>query len=627
MSSYSFRGAVKKWIPREEDQTAPHTATDSQQRLQLSKSSQQLYSDAVNDKWSVKQLMRLLRLYGAHNCLWDTRHPDNRNRKFRKAALIDITAAMGEGTTCAQVLQKINVLRATYRYEKRRIKQRIRRGIGAKTKLKWFALADSFLRNVPKSEMNKKREDADSDSDLEDALVFTIEPEVLTSLSDGGNFQNDDLYIKEEFDQVIIVFLILLTHAFMTHQTISALTVLHLDLFHYDFAFFPLITISFHHHCPSTPNGAVNKKSFFVQDNIRFPTVSSPENVSPLQRKSEQMSTSVKRKWTTHESLQFIFLLRSYPLLWQLDINDPLVIEQQATEQEKALEEISHTMQLPKQRLRRRLETFIATYRREMEAIKLDSQHKPRFTWWPMVQEYLETPQLTKINISENMEEDNKQKLNEMAPLDSFALDGNTDQPNNALYLSAPSSPTVSQIFSPASPANNEDSIGNNDTYTAERQNFSNPPLKLIWNGLEDDLLEGKWSLKHSVKFLRLYGAHRCLWDLNDPDYRSREMRAAAIEDIAAAMGYGLDADYVAKKIKIFRITYMQHRKRMLEAIKQNRAPDVQLRWFPLADSFLRPHIGLRSIKEQEREMPQFDFQYVYANLNLIDPSLLADLK
>lgn len=102
--------------------------------------------------------MRLLRLYGAHHCLWDTRHPDNRNRKLRKAALIDITTAMGEGSTCAQVLQKINVLRATYRYEKRRIKQRIRRGIGAKTKLKWFALADSFLRNVPRSEINKKKE-------------------------------------------------------------------------------------------------------------------------------------------------------------------------------------------------------------------------------------------------------------------------------------------------------------------------------------------------------------------------------------------------------------------------------------------------------------------------------------
>ncbi|XP_039950767.1 uncharacterized protein LOC120768244 isoform X1 [Bactrocera tryoni] len=562
MSSYSFRGAVKTWIPREEEQTAPHTATDSQQ-LQLSKSAQQLYSDPANDKWSVKQLMRLLRLYGAHQCLWDTRHPDNRNRKFRKAALIDITAAMGEGNTCSQVLQKINVLRATYRYEKRRIKQRIRRGIGAKTKLRWFALADSFLRNVPRSEIKKKKEDADTDSDLEDAIVFTIEPEVLTSLSDDENFQNDDYYIKEDFDQ----------------------------------------------------------------DSIRFPTVSTTEDVGPSLRESEQISTSIKRKWTTHDSLQFIFLLRSYPLLWQLDINDPLVTEQQATQQEKAIEDISHTMQLPKQRLRRRLETFLDTYRRETEAIKQDNQHKPRFAWWPMVQEYLETPQLAKININENTEEYNKRKLNEITSLVPLTLDGNTDEPNDALYLSAPSSPTVSQIFSPASPANNEDSISNNDTYTAEQQNFSNPPLKLIWNGLEDDLLEGKWSLKHSVKFLRLYGAHRCLWDLNDPDYRSREMRGAAIEDIAAAMGYDLDADYVAKKIKIFRITYMQHRKRMLEAIKQNRAPDVQLRWFPLADSFLRPHIGLRSIKEQEREMPQFDFQYVYANLNLIDPSLLADLK
>nr|XP_036215913.1 uncharacterized protein LOC106626235 isoform X2 [Bactrocera oleae] len=562
MSSYSFRGAVKTWIPRVEEQIEPQTVTDSKQ-LQISKSAQQLNSDPANYKWSVKQLMRLLRLYGAHHCLWDTRHPDNRNRKLRKAALIDITTAMGEGSTCAQVLQKINVLRATYRYEKRRIKQRIRRGIGAKTKLKWFALADSFLRNVPRSEINKKKEDADSDSDLEDAVVFTIESEALISLSDDESFQNDDSNIKVKLEK----------------------------------------------------------------DSKRLSTVSSAEDLSPPLRKREEMSTSVKRKWTTHESLQFIFLLRSYPLLWQLDINDPLAIYQQAAQQEKALEEISHTMQLPKQRLRRRLETFLATYRLEIEAIKQDSQHKPSFSWWPMVEEYLETPQLAKFSTNKNIEENNKWKLNEIKPVETSATDVHIYQSNDALCLSAPASPSVSQIFSPASPANNEDSISLNDAYAAKQQNFTNPPLKLIWNGLEDDLLEGKWSLKHSVKFLRLYGAHRCLWDLNDPNYRSREMRAAAIEDIAAAMGYGLDADYVAKKIKIFRITYMQHRKRMLEAIKQNRAPDIQLRWFPLADSFLRPHIGLRSIKEQEREMPQFDFQYVYANLNLIDPSLLADLK
>lgn len=369
-----------------------------------------------------------------------------------------------------------------------------------------------------------------------------------------------------------------------------------------------------------------------MQDNTYLPTISCSENVSPSGSKTEEISSSVnglseKRKWTTHESLQFIFLLRSYPLVWHLDINDPLEMEQHAEQQEKALAEISHTMQLPKQRLRRRLETFLATYRLEMEAIKQDSQHKPSFAWWPMVQEYLETPKLAKISTNENIVEDNMLEIKDNRPLELPIPDATTYQSKDAFFLSAPASPNMPQICSPPSPVNNEDSNSTNNAYEVEQRNFTNPPLKLIWNGLEDDLLEGKWPLKHSVKFLRLYGAHRCLWDLNDPAYRSREMRAAAIEDIAAAMGYGLDADYVAKKIKIFRITYMQHRKRMLEAIKQNRAPDIQLRWFPLADSFLRPHIGLRSIKEQEREMPQFDFQYVYANLNLIDPSLLVDLK
>uniref|UniRef100_T1PAH3 Alcohol dehydrogenase transcription factor n=1 Tax=Musca domestica TaxID=7370 RepID=T1PAH3_MUSDO len=147
-------------------------------------------------------------------------------------------------------------------------------------------------------------------------------------------------------------------------------------------------------------------------------------------------------------------------------------------------------------------------------------------------------------------------------------------------------------------------------------------------NVLEDDLLEGKWSLKHSVKFLRLYGVHRCLWDLNDRDYRSRPLRNAAIEDIAASMGHGLTPAYVAKKIKIFRITYMQQRKRILEATQRGENPEILLKWFPLADSFLRPHIGLRSIKSDVVEaIPQFDFQYVYANLNLIDPSLLNDFR
>lgn len=102
------------------------------------------------EKWPLSQLIRLLRLYGAHRCLWDVTCEDNRNRKMRHAALVDVTAALNNGMSKEQVAQKFNILRATYRYEKKRIKQRIRRGLGARTKLKWFALADAFLRKVPK---------------------------------------------------------------------------------------------------------------------------------------------------------------------------------------------------------------------------------------------------------------------------------------------------------------------------------------------------------------------------------------------------------------------------------------------------------------------------------------------
>lgn len=102
------------------------------------------------EKWPLVHIKRLLRFYAAHRCLWDVNCKDNRNRKMRHAAIVDITAALNIGVTKELVVQKINILRNTYRYEKKRIKQRIRRGLGASTKLKWFALADAFLRKVPK---------------------------------------------------------------------------------------------------------------------------------------------------------------------------------------------------------------------------------------------------------------------------------------------------------------------------------------------------------------------------------------------------------------------------------------------------------------------------------------------
>lgn len=67
--------------------------------------------------------------------------------------------------------------------------------------------------------------------------MFTIESEALISLSDDESFQNDDSNIKVKLEKVMLRIYYFFAYAFIKHQTISALKVLRLGLFHYIFAF------------------------------------------------------------------------------------------------------------------------------------------------------------------------------------------------------------------------------------------------------------------------------------------------------------------------------------------------------------------------------------------------------
>lgn len=315
------------------------------------------------------------------------------------------------------------------------------------------------------------------------------------------------------------------------------------------------------------------------------------------------------RVWNSKDSMQFIEQLKKHSALWKPSSYN-------SSEVSVALGEICKELNFSHAKILQKLKIFHQTCAEELDKIAQDSNYTPLIPWWGQVESFIQ-PQ-PEFEVRDVKEEE----------IDTEEMEETQWDYANPLPSVAPPSvmpPSVQQAMNDLFYSNDEENY--DDAEDANLTDKSGKPFKMIWNGLEEDLLEGKWSLKHSVKFLRLYGAHRCLWDLTDPNYRSREMRQVAIKDIAASMGYGLNADYVAKKIKIFRITYMQHRKRMLSCWKQGKNPDIQLRWFPLADSFLRPHIGLRSIKKTDDEMPQFDYQYVYANLNLIDPSLLTDFR
>lgn len=326
----------------------------------------------------------------------------------------------------------------------------------------------------------------------------------------------------------------------------------------------------------------------------------------------------IREPWTLDTTLQFIQLLKDCPEML-LDSND---IPADTNNERAALHCIAQAMQRPLKSIEKRLCILKQTYDLEQEKILNNPLYKPPYKWWSEVKTLMESHNELKTE-SIYLEEENES----LSTIPNDIEDDYEIRFENPIPSVAPMSnmnEAMAALF------HEELSLGSNTNSTMPTtETESSHSGKVVWKGLEDDLLEGKWSLKHSVKFLRLYGVHRCLWDLNDPDYRSRPLRNAAIEDIAASMGYGLTATYVAKKIKIFRITYMQQRKRILDAIEKGKCPEILLKWFPLADSFLRPHIGLRSIKSdaKAKEMPQFDFQYVYANLNLIDPALLNDFR
>ncbi|XP_037927333.1 uncharacterized protein LOC119661897 isoform X2 [Teleopsis dalmanni] len=486
------------------------------------------------ERWHVSQSIKLLRLYGAHRCLWNIHDIDYRNKKLRSAAWTDIAAAMGNNMTKPVALQKVNILRATYRYEKKRIKHRIRKGIGAKTKLKWFALADTFLRKLPKCNRNAKIKFSDDAS---------------TQIKDEINCENSNY-----------------------------------------------------------------------------------KNEQRMKSMDCDLKKCETRKWTSVESMQFVTLLLDFQNLLKSDSN----IE--SSESLKYIEKISDVMNISIKRIKARLQILKNTIQIEQKKMVGNVTYRPDYIWWPVIEKCLSNLNSDKSN-SHIMPPQFVEVSKIPCSNKIICNDKGIEVPVTYTSVEKDEEPDIQKSinnFITLDQCNIEidqvdDSNVLNNRNPAEEQNLFNctekNSTKLIYSGLQDDLLEGKWSLKHSVKFLRLYGAHPILWNLSHPDYRVRELRNAAMEDIAAAMGYGLTAQYVAKKIKIFRITYMQHRKRMLEDVKKGKGTDLQLRWFPLADSFLRTHIGLRSIKDQDVEAPQFDFDYVYTNLNLIDPELLSDIN
>ncbi|XP_077287296.1 uncharacterized protein LOC143912036 [Arctopsyche grandis] len=120
-----------------------------------------------------------------------------------------------------------------------------------------------------------------------------------------------------------------------------------------------------------------------------------------------------------------------------------------------------------------------------------------------------------------------------------------------------------------------------------------------------------KWSESETVRFVEQYEMQEVLWNVRLSQYKNKEARAAAVNQIIQNSDIpGMSAEGVLKKINNIRSTYQQEKSKMQKSIDSGVPAEniyiPSLPWFHIADRFLpsviktrKSFINLSDIKEE----------------------------
>lgn len=102
-----------------------------------------------------------------------------------------------------------------------------------------------------------------------------------------------------------------------------------------------------------------------------------------------------------------------------------------------------------------------------------------------------------------------------------------------------------------------------------------------------------KWSEEETCKFVELYREAECLWNLASPNYKNKQERQTAIENLVKDMEkHGFGIQEAKQKIKNIRSTYNQEKLKIKKSAKSGAgASDVyipSLKWFALMEPVMK---------------------------------------
>ncbi|XP_047516078.1 uncharacterized protein LOC125056822 [Pieris napi] len=107
-----------------------------------------------------------------------------------------------------------------------------------------------------------------------------------------------------------------------------------------------------------------------------------------------------------------------------------------------------------------------------------------------------------------------------------------------------------------------------------------------------------KLSEGETLKLVQLYGENECLWDIKSLNYRNKEMRSTALQNMAQQMQIeGLTSTEVKNKIKAIRATYYLELDKIQKSTKSGASGNVyvpKVKWFQELDGFIKNAIVKR---------------------------------
>lgn len=101
-----------------------------------------------------------------------------------------------------------------------------------------------------------------------------------------------------------------------------------------------------------------------------------------------------------------------------------------------------------------------------------------------------------------------------------------------------------------------------------------------------------KWGDDNTLQFINLYRNEECLWDIRSQNYRNKQMRITALQNICSSMNMErLTIEEVKAKIKSLRCTYNLELDKISKSTRSGAGGDVyvpKIKWFTEFHEFIR---------------------------------------